>query len=146
MARGKTKSRQISKPVSFRFSEETVSSLRDLAGRRPESQTDLAERYIVEGMRQEEHPLIRFRDGAGGRRPSILGTRLDVADIVTAIRENEASVPETAEVLGIPVEQVEAAARYYADYKGEVDVWIQEGIELADREHERWVRQQEAFA
>jgi hypothetical protein len=27
----------------------------------------------------DEHPLIYFRDGASGRRPALLGTRLDVA-------------------------------------------------------------------
>jgi len=32
-------------------------------------QTALAERYIEEGIRQDEHPLIYFREGAAGRRP-----------------------------------------------------------------------------
>ena len=146
MGRGGSKAKERTKPVSFRFSEGTIQSLKARARRRPESQTDLAERYIVEGMRQEEHPLIRFRAGAGGRRPSLLGTRLDIADVVTTIRQNENSLPDTAEALGIPIVQVEAAVSYYADYKGEIDAWIEESIEISNREHERWTRQQEAFA
>jgi hypothetical protein len=30
----------------------------------------------------DEHPAIYFRDGADGRRPALLGTRLDVADVI----------------------------------------------------------------
>lgn len=143
MGRGASKTVQ---PVSFRFDSATVEGLRERATQRPENQTELAERYIVEGMRQDEHPLIHFRDGAGGRRPSLLGSKLDVADIVTTIRQNENSIPAAAEYLEIPVEQVEAAAQYYADYKDEVDAWIRQSEEIANREHERFVRQQEAFA
>jgi hypothetical protein len=44
----------------------------------------------------DEHPLIYFRDGASGRRPALLGTRLDVADVNETIRENDRSVERTA--------------------------------------------------
>ena len=143
MGRGDSKTVQ---PVSFRFDLATVEELRERATQRPENQTELAERYIVEGMRQDEHPLIHFRDGASGRRPSLLGSGLDVADIVTTIRQNKNSIPAAAEYLEIPVEQVEAAAQYYADYKDEVEAWIRQSEEIANRERERFVRQQEAFA
>jgi len=46
-------------------------------------QTALAERYIEEGLRHDEHPLIYFRDGEMGRRPALLGTRLDVAEVIS---------------------------------------------------------------
>jgi hypothetical protein len=36
--------------------------------------SSIAERYIEEGLRMDEHPAIDLRDGAAGRRPAVLGT------------------------------------------------------------------------
>ena len=58
-------------------------------------------------MRQDEHPLIYFRESAAGRRPALLGSRLDVAAVLTTLRQNENSVDETADYLEIPIEHVE---------------------------------------
>jgi hypothetical protein len=44
-------------------------------------------RYIEEGIRQDEHPLIYFREGAAGRRPALLGSRLGVAEAIETIRQ-----------------------------------------------------------
>jgi uncharacterized protein (DUF433 family) len=109
-------------------------------------QTTLAERHIEEGLRREEHPLIDFRDGAAGRRPALLGTRLDVAQVMSTIRQNGNSVEEAADYLEIPLEYVEACLRYYADYKDEIDAWSEHTQAIAERERERWQRRQQALA
>lgn len=132
--------------VSFRFDPITVKRLKVHAAEAGAGQTALAERYIEEGIRRDEHPLIYFREGAAGRRPALLGSRLDVADVITTIRQNDGSVAQAAEYLEVPAEQLEAAARYYADYKAEVDALIERGRLAAERERERWRRQQEALA
>jgi hypothetical protein len=36
--------------------------------------SSIAERYIEEGLRMDEHPAIDLPDGAAGRRPAVLGT------------------------------------------------------------------------
>lgn len=54
----------------------------------------------------------------------LLGTRLDVADVITTIKQNDNSVAEAAEYLEVPIEQINACLRYYADYKDEIDAWI----------------------
>ena len=131
--------------VSFRFDPITVRRLKDHAVEAGAGQTALAERYIKEGIRRDEHPLVYFREGAAGRRPALLGSRLAIADIVTTIRQNGGSVEGAADYLEIPVEQIEAAARYYAEYKGEVDELIERAQLAAEREHERARRQQEAL-
>ena len=82
--------------VSFRFDPIVVRRLKDRAAEAGAGQTALAERYIEEGIRRDEHPLIYFRDGEAGRRPALLGSRLDVADVVTTIRQNDGSVEEAA--------------------------------------------------
>ena len=90
--------------VSFRFDPIVVKRLKDHAAEAGAGQTALAERYIKEGIRRDEHPLIYFREGEAGRRPALLGSRLDVADIVTTIRQNDGSVEEAASYLEVPVE------------------------------------------
>ncbi len=97
MARGQSK-----QSVSFRFDPITVKRLKDHAAESAAGQTALAERYIDEGIRSDEHPLIYFREGAAGRRPALIGSRLDVAEAITTIRQNEGSVEEAADYLEDP--------------------------------------------
>jgi hypothetical protein len=85
--------------VAFRFSPITVARLKQRAHETNAAQTALAERYIEEGLRRDEHPLVYFRDGEAGRRPALLGTRLDVADVIATIRQNGDSVEEAADYL-----------------------------------------------
>jgi uncharacterized protein (DUF433 family) len=144
MARGQSK--QGKQSVSFRFDPTTVKRLKDRAADGNAGQTALAERYIEEGIRSDEHPLIYFREGAAGRRPALLGTRLDVAEAVATIRQNGGSVEEAASYLEIPVERLEAAARYYGEYTDEVDELIERSRLAAERERERWRRGREALA
>lgn len=141
MANGESK-----QSIAFRFDRGTVARLRRRAREAGAAQTALAQRYIEEGLRRDEHPLIYFRDGAAGRRPALAGSRLDVADVITTIRQNENSVEQAADYLEIPVERVEACLRYYADYKEEVDACIERSRAIAERERERWRRRQEALA
>jgi uncharacterized protein (DUF433 family) len=132
--------------IAFRFDRVTVARLKQRALDVHAPQTALAERYIEEGLRHDEHPLVYFRDGEAGRRPALLGTRLDVADIITTIRQNGNSVEEAAGYLEIPPEHAEACLRYYADYKEEIDAWIERARAIAERERERWQRRQQALA
>jgi uncharacterized protein (DUF433 family) len=123
--------------VAFRFDPTTVARLKQRALETHAPQTALAERYIEEGLRHDEYPLIYFRDGETGRRPALLGTRLDVADVVTTIRQNDNSVEEAADYLEIPVEQVDACLSYYAEYREEIDAWIERVQAIAEREQRR---------
>jgi len=141
MAHGKSK-----QGVSFRFDPRTLARLKHRSHEVGATQAALAERYIDEGMRVDEHPGIYFREGGSGRRPALLGTRLDVAQIIETLRQNENSIEETAEYLDIPAEQVETAVRYYAAYRNEVDEWIEQSRLVAERERELWRRQRDVLA
>ena len=132
--------------IAFRFDRMTVARLKQRAQDIHAPQTALAERYIEEGIRHDEHPLIYFRDGEAGRRPALLGTRLDVADVVSTIKQNDNSVDEAADYLEMPAEHIDACLSYYADYKDEIDAWIERSFAVAQRERERWERRQQALA
>jgi uncharacterized protein (DUF433 family) len=94
----------------------------------------------------DEHPLIYFRDGAAGRRPAVLGTRLDVADVIDTIRQNHNSVEAAAAYLELPVDRVDACLLYYADYGEEIDDWLDRAHAIAEREEARWRHRGEALA
>ena len=141
MARGDKK-----KAVSFRFDPGTVERLKERSAEVGSAQGVLAERYIEEGLRMDGHPGISFRDGGSGRRPALLGTRLDVAQVIETLRQNGASVDETADYLDLSPAQVETAVRYYAEFQVEVDAWIAQSQAIAERERDLWTKREAALA
>jgi len=137
---------QSRKPLSFRIGIGTAERLERHAKEVGETQTALVERYVEEGLRTDSHPLIHFRDGFGGRRPALVGTRLDVWQVIETVRQNERSVEDAAEYLGIPAEHVRACMRYYADFQDEIDEWAARARAVEEREEANWRRQQELLA
>ena len=100
----------------------------------------LAQRYVEEGVRHDDHPLIHFLPGVVGRRSVILGTGLDVWEVVATVRDNENDLAETASYLGISLGLVEAAVNYYGEYRDEIDEQIADN----EAEYERGYRASEA--
>ena len=136
----------MSRPRSFRLSDTLLASLEERARQRGESANALAERYLAEGIRRDDHPLVVFREGAAGRRAALVGTRLDVSQVIDTLRESDNSVGATADYLGIPEQYVRAAVRYYSDFRDEVDEWRERMRELAEREEDAWRREQAILA
>jgi hypothetical protein len=79
-----------SQPI--RIAESTLATLRERSKRRGEPLSRLAQRYIEEGLRTDDHPGIVFRDGPAGRRAGLVGGP-DVWEVIGALR----SVPESGE-------------------------------------------------
>jgi uncharacterized protein (DUF433 family) len=134
------------RPRSFRLADSVLASLQERARERGESANALAERYLEEGLRREDHPLISFREGAAGRRAALAGTRLDVSHVIETLRESENSVDATAEYFDIPAQHVRAAVRYYAEFRDEVDEWRERTRAIAEREEDAWRREQAVLA
>jgi hypothetical protein len=98
--------------------------LREQARRGGIAPRTLAQRYLDESLRREDHPLVRFVDGPSGRRAALIGSGLDVWEVVAAIRENENDLERTAELLGISPGLAQAAAAYYGHYRQEIDAEV----------------------
>ncbi len=109
----------------------------------------LAERYLDEGMRMEDHPGVAFRDGPSGRRAGLAGGP-DVWEVIAAIHasglEGDAALLAAAEWGGLTTLQVRAAARYYGEYRDEIDERIRRHVEEADVAEELWRRERNALA
>jgi uncharacterized protein (DUF433 family) len=131
---------------SFRIADRVLDRLKERAELKDVSANALAQRFIDEGLRMDAHPQVFFRDGAAGRRPAIVGTRLDVWQAIETFRMNNKSIEETADYLEIPLGKMRAAVAYYADYKDETDDFATRMKDLAGREEETFRRQQEVLA
>jgi uncharacterized protein (DUF433 family) len=94
-------------------------------------------------VRTDRHPLIRFREGGSGRRrPALIGTRLDVHDVIATLRGEDGSIEAAPEYLGVDELSVRAALAYYADFTDEVNQDLEAAAALAQEERARWDRQQ----
>jgi len=120
--------------------------LRRVARRSGVAPRTLAQRFVDEGLRQADHPLVRFVEGPSGRRAALVGRGLDVWEVIATVRDNKNDLAETASYLGIPRGLVEAAVNYYGEYREEID----EEIALNQAEWERgyaaWEAGQRALA
>ena len=119
---------------SFRFSETTLQRLDERAHEIRETRTGLAERYVEEGLRMDEHPGVGFADGPAGRRAILLGTGLDVWEAVDTVKQNAGSIDAAARYLERPTAALRIAIRYYAAFPEEIDELLARRDAIVDRE------------
>ena len=134
------------KHVSLRVSPQTLDELERRAHELGVARSALAERYIAEGLRMDEHPLIGFRDGALGRRAVLHGTRLDVWQVMETLRNSGNAVEAAADYLDLPAEKIRAAVSYYAAHRDEVDDYAARAATAAERAEAAWQAEQQILA
>lgn len=117
-------------PLSLRLNDATITRLGARARRVHLPPRTLAQRYVEEGLRMDEHPLVRFADGPAGRRARLLGTGKDIWEVIAVVRDNHGDTAEAARYLEIPLGLVQAAVSYYGAYTAEIDQ------QIADNEQE----------
>ena len=132
-------------PMSLRLDEATIERLRSRARRVHMPPRTLAQRYVEEGLRMDENPLVRFADGPAGRRARLVGTGKDVWEVIATIRDNDNDLHEAAEYLQLPLGLVQAAVAYYGAYTSEVDELIADNERMAEEARAAWVAGQTAL-
>jgi hypothetical protein len=134
---------------SVRWDADVLERLERRSEQAGTSRSRLAERYVDEGTRMDEHPGIVFRDGPTGRRAALAGGP-DVWEVMQTVRSGkargDAAVTATAKLLDLTEAQVRIAVRYYAAYPGEIDDRIRRHVEEADAAEAAWKREQAALA
>lgn len=88
--------------------------------------------------RLRPHPLLQLRTGGSGiRRPALIGTRLDVWQVIETLRAHDNDIKGTAAYFAITPAQVRACVDYYADFQDEIDAYVAAEMEAAERERKR---------
>lgn len=82
----------------------------------------------------DEHPGIGFVDGPAGRRAVLLGTGLDVWQVIEILKASRGSAAAAARYLDVPATLVREALGYYAAFPEEIDDWIARNAALAEHE------------
>ncbi len=129
-------------PISLRIDQATIERLGVRAERVDIKPRTLAQRYVEEGLRMDEHPLVRFVDGPGGRRARLLGTGLDIWEVIASVRDNQNDLGRTAEYLELGRGLIQAAVSYYAAFPEEIEGWITRNEQAADGAHAAWTAAQ----
>jgi uncharacterized protein (DUF433 family) len=137
--------RYMRQPLSLRLPEPTLQRLGARARRRRIAPRTLAQRYVEEGLRMDEHPLVRFADGPGGRDASLIGTRLRAWQVIDVVRENGGDVAAAADYLELPLGLVQAAVSYYGAYREEIDDAIEDNRREREDARAAWLAGQAAL-
>jgi hypothetical protein len=124
-------------PFSARFDSDLLERLRRLARRQGLSASELAERFVEEGVRGSELPGVVFRSGPAGRRAGVLGGP-DVWEIVRDVERARAAgvvdpLGHVVATTDLGEEQVRLALAYHAAYPDEIDARIADEEELIAR-------------
>jgi uncharacterized protein (DUF433 family) len=128
----------MSQPLSLRLAAQTIERLGVRARRAHLPPRTLAQRYVEEGLRMDEHPLVRFADGPAGRRPRLVGSGLDVWEAIATARDNDGDLPAAAAYLELPLGLIQAAVGYYGQHQAEIDEWIELNQQAAAEAHGAW--------
>ncbi len=127
--------------VSLDLDSTTLDRLAERERTTGESRSQLAQRYIEEGLRMERHPGIFFQDGPTGRRAVLRGGP-DVWELVPDMQgfdlTNDVEIETTAAWLQIPESRIRAAIGYYAEFRDEIDDRVRRNNALADELESAW--------
>lgn len=126
-------------PLSLRLPVATLNRLGARAQRSHLPPRTLAQRYVEEGIRMDDHPLIRFVDGPAGRRAHLVGTGKDIWEVIATVRDNEGDLTSAASYLELSVGLVQAAVTYYGAFSAEIDEWIVANEQEGQAAHAAWL-------
>lgn len=124
----------MSKAVNIRLKDDQFQRLQDIARKYGDTASTTAARFIEEGLRKEEFPLIEFRNnGLEGRVAYLQGTRFKVWLTVALFRSAKTDVKTMAEAWGIREMDLLEILRYAEAYPEEVEPKIAEDEALGER-------------
>jgi hypothetical protein len=108
-------------PFSFRPSTSLDARLNSLVARTGLTKTTILEGLADEAERTRRYPGIAFRGPDLGRRAWLLGTSLDVWEVIRALRDFDDDAEQMASKTEVSLRQVQLASAYYQEFGDEID-------------------------
>lgn len=122
--RGDTKARK-GEPFSVRFSRATDTFVQEEARRTRRSKSAIVETLTEEAARARRFPGIAFRGADPDRRAWVIGSGLDVWEIVEMLASS-GSVDSLVEDTQVTERQARLAIAYHEAHRDEIDAMIAE--------------------
>jgi len=127
--------------VSLDLESATLDRLAERERATGESRSQLAQRYIEEGLRMERHPGIFFQDGPTGRRAVLRGGP-DVWEVMSTVLQAQGDRDEviatSMEWLGLSEFAIQTAMNYYTEFQDEIDDRIERNRAVAAQHEAAW--------
>lgn len=111
-------------PTNVRFTGPTQESLAHYVRRTGQTKSTVINTAVSEWLRMQDHPGVRFVVIETGERRATLvdGPQVwTVAESWLAHDATQRSTQHIADAVGIPASMVDAALKYWADYRDEID-------------------------
>jgi uncharacterized protein (DUF433 family) len=124
-------------PFSVRFPEATDRAVEEEARRTRRSKGAVVADLAEETLRSRRFPGIAFRGDHPRRRPWVIGTGLDIWEVVQLL-EDIGSVERLAESHGLTDRQVRVALAYREQYPEEIDAAVAENRRSPEEWRERF--------
>lgn len=115
-----------SKPTSIRLSRATEELVREQARRTKRTRSAVLRVAADEGIRQRAFPGIGFRGEDAARRAWIIGTHLDVWEVIAAYADFGRSVERLTAETDLDQRQVRLAVAYAERFPEEIEAAIAE--------------------
>lgn len=125
-----------SQPLSLRLSERSFAYVKEEAARTGRSRSRVVESLTEEAMRMRVLPGIAFR-GEGPRRAWVIGTGLDVWEIVEALQDF-GSIERLVAGSDLDERAARVAAAYHERFPEEVDAMIERNRRTLEEMRERY--------
>lgn len=116
-------------PFSFRPSKSLDARLNSLAARTGMSKTAVLESLADEAERMRRYPGVAFRGPDLARRAWLMGSSLDVWEVIRGLRDFGGDADLMASGTEVPLRNIELARAYYREFSDEID----KALALADR-------------
>lgn len=131
---------------TLRLPSGTTDRIRRRADRSGSPPRRLAQRYIEEGLRHDDHPLVHFVGQPENRRAVVVGTGLEVWEVIATVRDNDDDPSAAADYLSLPQGLVDAAVVYYGEFRAEIDREIEANEAEWERGYAAWQASQQALS
>lgn len=122
----------------MRIDPESLRALEREARRTGSPLTSLAAELLEDGLVMRVYPGIYLRQSSRGRRPALMGHRIDVQHVVETLAAEGGDLQRAAEHFGVAVGLIRSAMEYYTDHRAAVDAAIASDREFALEAERRW--------